>query len=183
MNGAAPPRILAFADESMERAYILAVFETPLNQYHRAQKLLRSLAKDIGRPALHFHSLRPTERIAILERLTDQFPNSVTLHISTLKKTPHARKQTIQSAVADLCSRDVTRLTFDRDRTTERADRAAVHEKLSTIRRMGAFEYLHEDKVREPCLWIADAAAWCWQRGGREKQLAMRLIAKIYDAY
>lgn len=173
---------LAFADESKQGAYILAVFVIPMAEYGRARAKLWSLAQAIGRTPPHFHSLRPAQRNQVMKFLAEEFPKSVTLHISGARYSSSARQHCIESAINQLAAFNIDRFVLEQDRTIEKLDRSTIHSALSRSGHLGALEYGHADARNEPCLWVPDAVAWCWQRGGQMKETARPVIADVIDS-
>ncbi|NED96823.1 hypothetical protein G1H11_16060 [Phytoactinopolyspora alkaliphila] len=40
-------------------------------------------------------------------------------------------------------------------------------------------DYVHLRSKSEPLIWVSDAAAWCWQRGGEWRRRTRQLIGQI----
>jgi hypothetical protein len=54
---------------------------------------------------------------------------------------------------------------------------AASHEYGLT----GGFAYRHLRRREEPCLWVPDAVAWCFARGGVWRQRLAPLIGEVHN--
>lgn len=68
---------------------------------------------------------------------------------------------------------------IERDESIEKADRQIL---FREVRRHGLgdiLSYAHEVPHQEPLLWVADAIAWSYTKGGEWKKRADPLIAGI----
>lgn len=59
-----------------------------------------------------------------------------------------------------------TRVVLERDENRITADRRVVGVTLAELSPLREVAYLHSPPTTEPLLWIPDAIAWCWMRGG-----------------
>lgn len=172
--------VRAFADESKQADYILAVFEVPESRYATARQRILMVSKQISRFPFHCHSLRPSERSKVMTEFELAFGESVTLFISSAKYRDRARHECLNAAVELLTNRPTRTLTLELDRTIERSDRATIHQALVRIDRVGSLQYDHAETHVEPCLSVPDFVAWNWQRGGRERARIRNLIRDIH---
>ena len=80
-----------------------------------------------------------------------------------------ARAVTLEEMVAHLSYCDVTRLVLESRRSQDNRDRTIIHR---VLRHKGRppFEYSHLEGASEPLLWVSDAVAWAWGRGGHWRQ-------------
>ncbi len=66
----------------------------------------------------------------------------------------------------DLAAAGGQRLVLEQDDSLLRSDQTVLY---AAVRHAGASDrltYEHLPARAEPLLWVADAAAWCWSRGG-----------------
>ena len=164
-----------FIDESKSRHYVLAAAEVSREDFaaHRAE--LRSLVLP-GQRRLHFAKESDPRRRAILTALTRL---GVRVHVieSTVKREAPAREDCLVTLIGGLRARTAIGLVLERDASIERSDHRILYRELSTRGLRDHVEYRHEDPHREPLLWIPDAVAWCWTRGGDWR----RRIAALLD--
>lgn len=71
----------------------------------------------------------------------------------------------MDAVVRDLAAVGGTRLVIERDESLVQADRAAL---FQSVRAHGVPElrYEHPRAHEEPMLWVSDAVAWCYGKGG-----------------
>jgi hypothetical protein len=92
-----------------------------------------------------------------------------TLHtISTIYVARHrdqvaTRHAILSAAVRDLRAQGVTRLVLEAREGQDHRDRVAIYQALQPDDRL---DYTHHPGHAEPMLWLPDAVAWAWGRGG-----------------
>lgn len=87
------------------------------------------------------------------------------------------RPQCLRALVADAGFSGAGRLVLERDESVEAADRRVIAEEL---RRIGAqVDYRHCQAYEEPMLWVSDAVAWCFQKGGAWRAAISPIVADV----
>ena len=66
----------------------------------------------------------------------------------------------------DLAAVGGQRLVFEQDDSLVRSDQTVLYAAVRQAEVSGRLTYEHLPARSEPLLWVADAAAWCWARGG-----------------
>jgi hypothetical protein len=86
--------------------------------------------------------------------------------VSEVRRTPDARRAAVATLVGWALRADVTRIVFERDDNSLALDQRTIAHALRGAGALGALEYDHVGASTEPLLWIPDALAWAWSRGG-----------------
>jgi hypothetical protein len=68
--------------------------------------------------------------------------------------------------VQDLAAANGQRLVLEQDDSLVRSDQAVLYAAVRDVGASQRLTYEHVPARSEPLLWVADAAAWCWSRGG-----------------
>jgi len=91
-----------------------------------------------------------------------------------------ARTAIIETMIHDLRNRGVSRLILDSREGQDHHDRSTIRQALST-QPGPELTYDHHPSASEPLLWIPDAVAWTWGRGGdwRRRAEKLSLIASV----
>jgi len=98
----------------------------------------------------------------------------------------HQNNQTAQSNVTECISatiklaRETTapELVLELDTSVEKYDRQDLYEHSRNLRMHASFRYELLPRHTEPGLWVADAVAWCFARGGSwRRQLGATLVS------
>ena len=82
----------------------------------------------------------------------------------------YTRAVALEEMVAHLSYCGVTWLVLESRCSQDNRDRTVIHR---VLRHKGRppFEYCYFEGVSEPLLWVSDAMAWAWDRGGRWRQV------------
>lgn len=157
--------IHVFVDEIKSKGFLMAAARCPAGEVAVNRKALRALLLP-GQERLHFRNESAQRRKQILKLVTD-------LHLlvdiyAVAHNTHHARRQCLESIVRDSAG-SAERLVVERDESTYEHDRRCLRE---AVRRFGCHDSLRWDVLNaksDPLLWIPDAVAWSWIRGGAWK--------------
>ena len=117
-----------------------------------------------GQQRIHFASESDSRRKSILATLTNLNVSNF-VYVATGRDQPAARRAILQKMVADLRSNGVALFVLDSRQGQDHKDRATIHSLVGSNPEP-AFEYYHHRSAHEPILWIPDAVAWAWGRGG-----------------
>lgn len=83
------------------------------------------------------------------------------------------RDHCLRALVASMRANQPSLLCLDREEGSVDADRRVIIEQSRLWR---TFEYRHMSSADEPLLWIPDAIAWSWPRGGQFRNKVEDLI-------
>ncbi len=154
----------AFVDESIRgRRYVICAVLIPVSSLGPARRALRHLRAP-GQRRIHFARESDERRRAALGSIAALDVDPV-VYFTDNRDQVAARARILAAMVADLRSVGVTRVVIEsRDRQDDR-DRSVLFEAIGH-HPAPLFAYAHRRATDEPLLWIADAIAWAWGRGG-----------------
>ena len=163
----------AFADESCRRGmYLMCAASVSVSDLEPTRRSLRRLRLR-GQQRIHFASESNSRRKSILTALAD-LNVSTLVYVTTGGKQTSARRAILQKMVPDLRSKGVALFVLDSRQGQDHKDRATIHSLLGSNPEP-AFEYYHHRSAHEPILWIPDAVAWAWGRGGNWRKQVEQL--------
>ena len=163
-----------FVDESKSKGYTMVAAvvvpsdQTPLRRDVRALVLP-------GQRRLHFTSESDSRRrhiLATLERL------GVRAHVvhSDHKHEATGRAECLRDLVAIAARGGHDRIVLERDESIEHADRKVLYDAVHQLSLRDVVTYTHETAHQEPLLWIADAIAWSYTKGGDWRRRVQPMI-------
>ncbi|MDO5619454.1 hypothetical protein [Kocuria sp.] len=170
-----PARSHIFVDESKAGAYYVVASALAAVDVSRARRNVQRLLLP-GQKRIHFTDEKDARR----KQLLDAFAQlDVTVHVYLTKgmKDRQARPLCLERLVEDLLGAGADRLCIERDDSTLVADKRILADCLRG--RGDAFRYDFLKASEEPLLWISDAVAWCYQRGGQWKVRSKALVAGV----
>lgn len=161
----------AFIDESARRGtYLICVATCVARDLPVARRELRGLLL-AGQRRLHFATESDRRRRLILSELGSLRLSSA-IYTAVHRDQPAARSAILERAAADLHGLKVGRLTIESRQGQDHHDRAAIYRTLGPVHSM---TYRHVTAAEEPMLWVPDAIAWAFGRGGDWKRQLERL--------
>jgi hypothetical protein len=149
-------------DETKSRGLLMAAARCPAGEVAVNRKALRAMLLP-GQERLHFNHEKPARRKQILETIAG-FHLLVDLYRSE-RETLADRRRCLDAVVRD-CAGSAERLVVEMEQSTYEHDRRGLRE---ATRRHGCHETLRWDVLvakADPLLWVPDAVAWSWMRGG-----------------
>ena len=155
-----------FVDENKARGLLMAAAHIPAGDVAVNRKALRGLVLP-GQERLHFNNETPARRKQIIDVISS-FQVVVDLYRRD-RSTQTARNLCLQAIVRDTAT-VAERLVIERDESSLSQDHRALHD---ACLRYGCFETLRWDLLvpkADPLLWVPDAVAWSWMRGGHWRQ-------------
>lgn len=159
-----------FVDECKQNQFILVGFIIPDFQRQAMRKKLRGELLP-GQRSLHFKSENTRRKKSILQILRNSGCQLVLVRcLIKGQRTSRlcALKSLLDSELALRCQRIVLEL----DETVRLQD----HEFLK--RQTSINEWDHRQRHEEPLLWVADAVAWCVNRGGEWERMVRPMIVQ-----
>jgi hypothetical protein len=155
-----------FVDENKARGLLMAAAHVPAGDVAVNRKALRGLVLP-GQERLHFNHETPARRKQIIEVIKG-FQIVVDLY-SRDRSTQTDRSLCLSAIVRDSAG-IAERLVIERDESTITPDHRALY---AARERFGCFDSLRFDLLvpkADPLLWVPDAIAWSWMRGGSWRQ-------------
>lgn len=166
---------MIYVDESKARGYILAVAFVPARSAHALRTALRGL-RGRGRRSIHFHGTTDAQRNAVIKVLFEHEVAAVVVRARSSKGN-NPRQECIRATAAFARATDAHSITLDRDESLERLDRRWLFEELAKT----SIRYDHADRHSDALLWVPDAIAWCWQRGGEWRSKVRDAVVEVID--
>ncbi|MCR6711417.1 MAG: hypothetical protein NVV57_01435 [Demequina sp.] len=164
-----------FVDESKSRDYIVvATAIAPLDLVDVAKEL-RSLVLP-GQRRVHFSKESDRRRRAILAVMTSL---PVTSHVYVTTSAKRSRDLLLEVLVADLLEARATSLVIERDESLVAVDQAVIHRSMTTANQGPHLRWMHDSPTTEPRLWISDAVAWSYARGGDWRRRVQPILAAV----
>jgi hypothetical protein len=162
-----------FVDECKQNNFLLVGFAIANFEHQLMRKLLRSQLLP-GQRSLHFKTENMRRKKTIIKVLGDSGCQLVVVRCLVKgQRTSRlcALKTLINSPLAASCKRIVLEL----DETVRLQD----HEFLK--RQTSINEWDHRERHQEPLLWVADAVAWCVNRGGEWERMVRPMILETIE--
>ena len=157
-----------YLDECKQKPFLLVGFLLPQVDSQKVRKQLSALRMP-GQRSIHFKLESPRRRREILSLL-----NAMKCEVFVVKcfesKAPRGH------AINTFLERnDFKAFVFELDETTRFRDHELFrgHEKSRT--------WDHRQRHEEPLLWVADAVAWCVNRGGEWERMVRPMIVETIE--
>ncbi len=168
-----------YVDESKAKAYLLVAVIIAPGQAAGFRKRMVGLRMP-KQGHIHFVNERDSRRKMILDELVDMGIQSKVYSISGLNPIA-ARPQLLGALMDDLAEIEASKLIFERDDSAQKADEFVLRNGLVKRNLKNSVEYSHLGKSEEPLLWIADAIAWSFARGGDFGRRVRPLIISVQE--
>ncbi len=156
----------AFVDESTVRGYLLAAVLLPASALVASRRQLRQLVLP-GQRRIHFTKERDDRRQRILDVIVTLKPHVIIYDATSHSDARKGRALCLTQLIADLTEARAERVVIETDDAAIASDRAVLYE---AVRSYGVEDSLRYDHLRareEVLLALADAVAWCWNKGGK----------------
>ncbi|MEV8376913.1 hypothetical protein AB0P21_29490 [Kribbella sp. NPDC056861] len=160
-----------FVDETKSRGLLMAAARCQADDVAVHRKALRSLLLP-GQERLHFNHERDPHRKKIV-RTISEFRLTVDIYHAERDNTA-ARQRCLEAIVRDNAA-TAERLVVERDESTYGTDGKVLN---AATHRFGCHGKLRWDLLAakaDPLLWVPDAVAWCWMRGGEWRRMIQGL--------
>jgi hypothetical protein len=163
-----------FVDESKSKSYTMVAAVVGSGDQTTLRQQMRSLVLP-GQRRLHFTNESDSRRRQVLSTLESLGVRAYVVH-SDLKHEASGREACLRDLVA-LAARDGhERIVLERDVSIERADKKALYAAVHVHGLRDIMTYAHETAHQEPLLWIADAIAWSYAKGGDWRRRVQSMI-------
>ncbi|RPF22789.1 hypothetical protein [Myceligenerans xiligouense] len=150
-----------FADETKAKEFTIVAAFVPPHKVHVLRSAMRG-HRMRGQRSIHFNSERDAVRRAVLRTLVEFGVTSAIFRGAT-RKGRNPREACVRELARYSRQNGCRSLVLDLDESVVAQDRRWLHEELCKT----DVRYDHLHRHEEPLLWVADAIAWCWQRGGQ----------------
>lgn len=154
----------AFVDESVRGdIYIICATQVSQRDLVETRKKVRSLPRP-GRRRIHFNKEGDRYRRSLLTSFAKMGVSSV-IYVVRHADLQAARTAILQKVVSEMKEDRVVRLVLESRANQDTKDREDILYALR-ISPIPSFTYDHLPASNEPLLWIPDAVAWSWGKGG-----------------
>jgi hypothetical protein len=155
----------AYVDESFEAAYLMAVIAVEGSDVAATRSRARQLRAP-GAARFHMSSEGNARRNRALALIGEISPTVLVIEVSA-ETPPHQRRaRAMESVVNECLGRDAARVVFELDVSVIGRDRRTVAHALRAYGDAAPLAYDFIPGASEPLLWLPDAVAWAWARGG-----------------
>jgi hypothetical protein len=158
--------IHVFVDETKSRGLLLAAAHCPSDELAVHRKALRGLVLP-GQERLHFNHETPSRRKQIIDVIRD-FHLVVDLYRRE-RETQSDRNLCLQAIVRDAAG-VAERFVIEREESSYTPDRRALHDACRRFGCLDTLRFVLLAPKADPLLWVPDAVAWSWMRGGHWRQ-------------
>ena len=165
---------ILFVDESKAKGYTMAAALVASGNISDLRQSMRALVLP-GQRRLHFTKERANRRRLILSRMADLGVRVQVFHC-TATSDAIGREACLIGLVDHAAKEAHTKIVIERDQSIEQSDRKILFREVKKHKLTGTLTYALEDPYLEPLLWIPDAVAWSYSKGGDWKRRAEPLI-------
>lgn len=165
-----------FVDESKGRGLLVAAAVCAADDTPTHRKALRALLLP-GQERLHFNHERPRRRNQIVDVIAG-FGVRVCLYRAE-RDDAAGRSACLRAVIRDNAG-SAHRVVIERDESTYDFDRRTLKDAVGAY---GCRDTLRWDLLapkQDPMLWLPDAVAWCWARGGTWRH-AVRQFCELIE--
>ena len=166
-----------FVDESKAKGYTLAAAVVVPGEMESARRNVRGLVLP-GQRRIHFTKEQDARKRLILSRLIEFGFQAHVFHSSS-KHASVGREETLGALIAHAVEHGHRRVVLERDDSIAQADRRFRFHEVQRHGLTGTLTYELEPPHLEPLLWVADAVAWSYSKGGEWKRRIEPLVAGI----
>lgn len=166
-----------FVDESKAKGYTMVAALVLPGDIAVLRRNVRSLVLP-GQRRIHFSKERPERKRLILSRFSE-FGAQAHVFQCVTKNQIIGREACLSGIVTHAAQRGSTKIVIERDESIEKADRQFLFQEVRRHGLKSALSYDLQVPHEEPLLWIADAIAWSYVKGGEWKSRVNPLITGI----
>jgi hypothetical protein len=99
--------------------------------------------------------------------------------LSDAKRHADGRRECLRQLAEVAATESHRRIVLERDESIERSDRRALYADLTRCGATDRVTYSHASAHEEPLLWVADAIAWSYAKGGEWRKRVGPMIKQI----
>ncbi len=163
-----------YVDESKRVGYTVVAVTVVTGPAHvAAERALRGLLLP-GQRSIHFKSESDGRKRTILAEMASLAVSGMVYERASGPHVP-ARRACLEALSVDHAK--TGQIVLDMSEGDRVADERTLRE--TRTRCAGTFRFRHEEPHRCPGLWLPDALAWSWTRGGVWRQLVMPMVVAV----
>ena len=168
-----------YIDECKSKNYLLVGFVVAEKDALRLRALLRKLLLP-GQRSIHFHQEGSRRRKQILQIMLAQELQCVAITVKG-RTGKTSRNASIKALASHRVSRGFVRLVFELDESSLDSDNRVLNDFTYSKKLRGNLTWSHIVRHQEPLLWVADAVAWCLNRGGDWERMVRPMIIETIE--
>lgn len=166
-----------YIDESKTKGYTLVAALAAPADTGKLARGVRSLLLP-GQRRIHFTKENSSRKRLVLSRLNELGAQAHVFHCAA-KNNSIGRETCLIGLVAHAAQNSHTKIVLERDESIEKSDRQILFREAKMHGLDGTLSYAHESPHQQPLLWVADAIAWSFTKGGDWKRRADPLISGV----
>jgi hypothetical protein len=166
-----------FIDESKTKTYVMVAAVVEDGDRKALRKTLSALRMK-GERRIHFASEGNRMRNAVLGSLIELNVKTRVFEASGTRES-QGREACLVAMVAHAQASLCRQLVFERDQSIEKVDRRILFREMARVPPRQRLGYEFCSPHDEPLLWIADAVAWSYARGGDWRRRVAPLIEDV----
>lgn len=167
-----------FADESKSRGFRLAATVIADRDTVRCRSEMSRLRRGPTR-RIHFVKEMNSTRKAILTTIGTMPVAHLLIDVEPLHGARDPRERALVSLVHLAHKLGATTVVLERDPSTLEKDRRTLFAASRALEDGAGIRYRQLAAHEEPLLWIPDAIAWSWTRGGEWRQLVLAMNTQV----
>ena len=162
--------MIAYIDESKAKNYLLVLnLVLPGEQIYLRRTLISQLLA--GQRSFHFTKESNRRRTQLVRLLLGLNFRVVVFSIKGMSNT-ESRRSLIAEACKNIRKLEISNLVFELDQSCYLNDVKILNEIRPGV------PWDHRERHQEPLLWVADAVAWCVNRGGEWERMVRPMIVQ-----
>lgn len=165
--GGWPDSAHVFIDESKARDYTIVAATLAPAAVTDTRSAVRSL-RHKGSPSIHMRKESPSTKSKIIQGFKGLRLSTYILRCDEPGLSELERRTRCLDRLLDLCAQEhASRLTIERDESLFHWERQYFVEAVRQRQMRDNFEYTWRNRNEEPLLWVPDAVAWSYAKGGK----------------
>lgn len=168
-----------YVDESKAKAYLMAAVMVTPGNLTKFRRIMKSFLMP-RQGHIHFVNEKDSRRKQILSALDAAGVQARIYKVVGLNPIV-ARAVCIEALMDDLVELQATSVNLELEESARGSDVVLLRKGLERRGLRANIEYKHLGKSAEPILWIADAIAWSYARGGDFRRRALLLVEVVRE--
>ena len=168
-----------FVDESKTKGYTMVAAIIADDEVSALRREVRSLVLP-GQRRIHFTKERDKRKRLILSRLVDLGVRAQVFYCAA-KSAVVGREACLAALISYAAEQKCFKIVFECDESIERADRKFLYGEVRKRGLANVVKYDFKAPRDEPLLWIPDAIAWSYVKGGDWRRRITPLVNGIEE--
>ena len=168
-----------FIDESSSKKYVLVGVLIQDQNFIVSRRQLRALLLPRQR-SIHFRQESKKRRKQLIDVFLELGFSCLVVSLSN-QKAKTARPKGIELLSELSLTKRCNKLVFELDESSWVADIKTLNAITYSKKLHGQLQWDHVPRHQEPLLWVADAVAWCLNRGGDWERMVRPMIIETIE--